>query len=127
MKRIIVLFLLSSCTNNSDMQQVINSKDVKEIEIRNGTTNNYIPKKITVTDRFDIGWLVREVNTMTLLNHEVSAGSIEAAASGFWAFLKPDIHLFGSGLPDKIKEALYLEIGALCIAGLDIGAALQLV
>ncbi|HEY0067685.1 MAG TPA: type II secretion system F family protein [Flavisolibacter sp.] len=44
-----------------------------------------------------------------------------------WAFLNRDISLFGSALPDKIRESFYLELGTLLEAGVDIRSALELI
>jgi hypothetical protein len=74
MKHIIIIVLLSSCIN-IDMQQIISSKDVNRIEIRNGTNNHNIVDKISVTNRSQIDWIIREVNRMTLLDSEVGVKS----------------------------------------------------
>jgi hypothetical protein len=65
-----IVILLASCIN-IDMQQIISSKDVKRIEIRNGTNNHNIVNKISVTDRSQIDWILKEVNRMTLLGSDV--------------------------------------------------------
>jgi hypothetical protein len=70
MKHIMIVILLASCIN-IDMQQIISSKDVKRIEIRNGTNNHNIVNKISVTDRSQIDWILKEVNRMTLLGSDV--------------------------------------------------------
>jgi hypothetical protein len=57
------------------MQPIINSKNVSRIEIRNGTNNHYISNKISVTDRSQIDWIIREVNKMTLLDSEAGVKS----------------------------------------------------
>jgi len=44
-----------------------------------------------------------------------------------WDFLNKDIQLFGSGLPDKVKESFYLELGSLMDAGVDIRSSLELI
>ena len=61
-----------------------------------------------------------------------AAGSAGSAVSGkgdkgLWALLNKDIHIFGSGLPDKIKESFYLELSTLLAAGMDIRASLELI
>jgi type IV pilus assembly protein PilC len=45
----------------------------------------------------------------------------------FWNILNKDIKLFGSGLPDKIKESFYLELSVLLAAGVDIRGALDII
>lgn len=51
----------------------------------------------------------------------------EQPAKGIWAFLNKDIRLLGSALPDKVKEAFYLELSTLLEAGVDIRTALELI
>ncbi len=53
--------------------------------------------------------------------------SEEKEPAGLWAFLNRDIQLFGSGIPDKVREALYMELSTLLEAGVDIRSALQLI
>jgi hypothetical protein len=60
---------LNSCASQS--QKLINSDDVKTIEIKNGTNNRNIPNKIILTDRMQIDWLVREINSMEPLSSDV--------------------------------------------------------
>lgn len=69
-KHLIFFALLSGCIS-LDMHEIINSKNVNRIEIRNGTTNHYIADKISVTNRSQIDWLISEVNRMTLLDSSV--------------------------------------------------------
>ncbi len=52
-------------------RQIISSKDVKSIEISNGTNNRNIAKKMIITDRSQLDWIVHELNAMKLLDHEV--------------------------------------------------------
>ncbi|HTC00442.1 MAG TPA: type II secretion system F family protein [Ferruginibacter sp.] len=47
--------------------------------------------------------------------------------SGFWTILNKDIKIFGSDLPDKVKESFYLELSTLLAAGVDIRASLELI
>jgi type IV pilus assembly protein PilC len=58
-------------------------------------------------------------------SRKASAGS--AKDTGIWAILNKDIKLFGSALPDKIKESFYLELGVLLAAGVDIRGALDII
>jgi type IV pilus assembly protein PilC len=51
----------------------------------------------------------------------------EEEQSGVWSILNKDIKLFGSSLPDKIKESFYLELSTLLAAGVDIRASLELI
>lgn len=50
-----------------------------------------------------------------------------AKDGAFWNILNKDIRLFGSGLPDKIKESFYLELSVLLAAGVDIRGALDII
>jgi type IV pilus assembly protein PilC len=52
-------------------------------------------------------------------------GKVEKASP--WRFLEKDIKLFGSGIPDKIKESFYIELSTLAAAGMDIRSALELI
>jgi hypothetical protein len=74
MKQIVIILLLSSCIG-TDMQQIISSKDVKSMEISNGTNNRKIAGKIVITDRAQIDWIVHELNAMKLLDHEVGVNN----------------------------------------------------
>jgi type IV pilus assembly protein PilC len=44
-----------------------------------------------------------------------------------WDFLNQDIHLFGKGLSDKLKESFYLELSSMLKAGVDIRTSLELI
>jgi hypothetical protein len=74
MKQIVIILLLSSCIGTG-MQQIISSKDVKSIEISNGTNNRKIAKKMVITDRSQLDWIVHELNAMKLLDREVGVKS----------------------------------------------------
>src|SRR5689334_20311574 len=49
------------------------------------------------------------------------------AGKSSWDFLNKEITLFGSPLPDRIKENFYLELATLLPAGVDIRSALELI
>jgi type IV pilus assembly protein PilC len=54
-------------------------------------------------------------------------GTVRTKNAGVWDFLNRDVSLFGTGLPDKIKEGFYIELNALLAAGVDIRTALELI
>jgi len=90
------------------MHQIISSKDVKGIEIWNGTNNQYITKKIFVTDRLQIDWLIREVNRMTALDSEVNV------KSSFGAY---DMKIEMDNNTEKKFAVIYTTYGGVVILG----------
>lgn len=69
MKYLGIIFLLFGCATKG--QQLVDSNSVKEIVIRNGTNNRYIPDKILVSENWKIKWIVTEINKMKLLDSSV--------------------------------------------------------
>lgn len=61
------------------------------------------------------------------LGASTTRSAAEKRETGLWALLNKDMRLFGSGLPDKLRESFYLELSVLLSAGLDIRAALELI
>jgi RHS repeat-associated protein len=47
---------------------------------------------------------------------------VQKETGGIWAFLNKDIRLFGSSIPDKVREGFYMELSTLLEAGVDIRA-----
>ncbi len=52
---------------------------------------------------------------------------VQKETGGIWAFLNKDIRLFGSSIPDKVREGFYMELSTLLEAGVDIRSALDLI
>jgi type IV pilus assembly protein PilC len=72
---------------------------------------------------------MNSIDVRFIRNKGKSPGSPEIPAAGdagIWKYLNRDIS-FRSGLPDKIKENIYLELGALLEAGVNIRSSLELI
>jgi len=84
-----------------------------------------------MSDRIDLRELSKRrtgIASSVADNSDAATGAVSAKPGpGVWGFLNKDIRLFGSALPDKIKEAFYLELSTLLSAGMDIRAALELI
>jgi type IV pilus assembly protein PilC len=85
-----------------------------------------------MSDRIDIRDLSKRRSAQSRapsssLGGEQGAPDAAQPAGGIWGLLNKDIRLFGSALPDKIKESFYLELGTLLAAGMDIRASLELI
>jgi type IV pilus assembly protein PilC len=70
---------------------------------------------------------IRQLRKPRHLKEDKNGGDPVDEKTGLWAFLSRDITLWGSTLPDRIREGFYLELGTLLEAGVDIRTSLELI
>jgi type IV pilus assembly protein PilC len=69
---------------------------------------------------------IRDIRNNQKFNAETVAIP-KADKISFWQLLNKDFKLFGSGIPEKIKESFYMELGTLMAAGVDIKSSIDLI
>jgi type IV pilus assembly protein PilC len=70
---------------------------------------------------------IRNVKQRKEIGSGTAVKETDVSGTTLWQFLDKDIKLFGAGIPDKIKENFYLELGTLLVAGMDIRSSLDLI
>jgi type IV pilus assembly protein PilC len=70
---------------------------------------------------------IREIRAKQTQKNEVSFVKSNTKGTSFWQLFNKDFKLFGSAIPEKIKESFYVELATLMAAGMDIRSSIDLI